>query len=71
MMKKFNLDFRYKDCEDTGIRDEMFVMELKKYQQYYLGSILPENRKMIKEALDIQLSTVVQYLKLIREGETL
>lgn len=69
-MKNFNLDFRYKDCEDTDTRDEMFVMELKKYQQYYFGSILPENRKMVKEALDIQLSSVVQYLQLIREGET-
>ena len=69
-MNKFNLDFRYKDCEDTDIRDKMFVMELKNYQQYYLGSVLPENRKMIKEALDLQLHSVVEYLKLIRDGET-
>lgn len=64
----FNLNFNYIDCEDKDLRDEMFIIELKKYQGYYMGSVEPEHRKEVKKAFDFQLEAVVQYLKLIREG---
>lgn len=66
---KFPLDFRYNNCEDKKLRDDMFILELKKYQSYYLGSINQEHRKEVQKAFDIQLSTVVEYLQMIREGE--
>ena len=64
-----NLDFYYIDCEDKDLRDKMFIAELKKYQGYYMGAVEHEHRKEVKKALDFQLEAVVQYLKLIREGE--
>lgn len=63
-----DLDFYYIDCEDKDLRDKMFIIELKKYQGYYMGSVEPEHRKEVKKAFDFQLEAVVQYLKLIREG---
>ena len=63
------LDFNYIDCEDRNLRDNMFITELKKYQGYYVGSVEYEHREEVKKAFDFQLETVVQYLKLIREGE--
>lgn len=65
----FGLDFNYIGCEDKDLRDKMFITELKKYQGYYMGSVEHEHRKEVKKALDFQLEAVVQYLKLIREGE--
>lgn len=47
----------------------MFITELKKYQVCYMGSVEPEHRKEVKKAFDFQLEAVVQYLKLIKEGE--
>ena len=64
-----NLYFNYIYCCDKDLRDKMFITELKKYQVYYMGSVEPEHRKEVKKAFDFQLETVVQYLKLIREGE--
>lgn len=64
-----NLDFNYVYCWDKDLRDKMFITELKKYQGYYMGSVEHEHRKEVKEAFDFQLEAVVQYLKLIREGE--
>lgn len=64
-----NLDFNYIDCEDKDLRNKMFITELKKYQWYYMGSVEHEHRKEVKKAFDFQLEVVVQYLKLIIEGE--
>lgn len=63
------LDFNYIDCEDMNLRDKMFITELKKYQGYYMGSVEYEHREEVKKAFDFQLEVVVQYFKLIREGE--
>lgn len=63
-----NLNFNYIGCEDKDLRDKMFIIELKKYQGYYIGSVKPEHRKEVKKAFDFQLEAVAQYLKLIREG---
>ena len=64
-----NLDFNYIDCEDKDLRDKMFISELKKYQGYYMGSVEHEHRKEVKKAFDFQLEAVVEYLKMIKEGE--
>lgn len=64
-----NLDFYCIDCEDKDLRDKMFITELKKYQGYYMGSVEHEYREEVKKAFDFQLEAVVQYFKLIREGE--
>lgn len=64
-----NLYFYYIDCEYKDLRDNMFITELKKYQGYYMGSVEYEHREEVKKAFDFKLETVVQYLKLIREGE--
>lgn len=66
---KFPLDFRYKNCEDKKLRDEMFILELKKYQNYYLCRINKEHRKEVQKSFYIQLNTVLEYLQMIREGE--
>ena len=63
-----NHNFNYLDIEYKEIRDEMFIMHLKKIQCYYMGSVIPEHRKEIAKAFDFQLESVVYYLKLIREG---
>lgn len=64
-----NHNFSYLDIEDKELRDEMFIMHLKKSQCYYIGSVIPEHRKEIAKTFDFQLQIVVEYLKLIREGE--
>ena len=64
-----NLDFYYIDCEDKDLRDKMFITELKKYQRYYMDSVEYEHREEVKKAFDFKLEAIVQYLKLIREGE--
>lgn len=66
-MKKFTLDYKYLKCEDEELRDKMFIMELRKYQNYYIGSIEPVNRKLVKETFDIQMNTVIEYLDKIRK----
>ncbi len=63
-----NHNFNYLDIEYKELRDEMFIMHLKKIQCYYMGSVIPEHRKEIAKAFDFQLESVVYYLKLIREG---
>lgn len=65
----FHDNFNYLDIEDKQLRDEMFIMHLKKNQGYYIGSVIPEHRKEIAKAFDFQLQHAVEYLKLIREGE--
>ena len=64
----FHDNFNYLDIEDKQLRDEMFIMHLKKNQGYYIGSVEHEHRKEVKKAFDFQLHIVVEYLKLIREG---
>ena len=64
---KLTLDCKYLKCEDEDLRDKMFIMELRKYQNYYLGSIEPVNRKIVKETFDIQMNTVIEYLDKIRK----
>lgn len=64
-----NLDFNYVYCWDKDLRDKMFITELKKYQGYYMGSVEYEHREEVKKAFDFKLEAIVQYLKLIREGE--
>lgn len=65
-----NLDFNYVYCWDKDLRDKMFIpAELKKYQGYYMGSVEYEHREEVKKAFDFQLEAIVQYLKLIIEGE--
>lgn len=47
------------NCED---QDKMFLHLLKKNQGYYMGSIIPEQREIVKKSLDLQLEAVKMYL---------
>lgn len=47
------------NCEDS---DKMFLHLLKKHHGYYMGSIIPEQREIVKKSLDLQLEAVKMYL---------
>lgn len=53
-------NFNYLGIEDKQLRDEMFIMHLKKTQCYYMVSVIPEHRKEVAKAFDFQLQHVVE-----------